>query len=173
MKPCTVWNCRVVDPSASPKHISADYYYRIPVRPIYKSYPVYVLGHEPPGYSEWLKQQEPETVFDASRLKTEADWIEAGEIVFDAPIFYDAVVRASDVKDPLWYENMRSAGGTRRHAALFPLCRQGEGKGRAGHDLLRHVPHARDARRDGDQGSARKFPVRTGGGIQRAGELYS
>ncbi len=95
-----------VDRSASPKHISADYYYRIPVRPIYKSYPVYVPGHEPPGYSEWLKQQEPETVFDASRLKTEADWIQAGEIVFDAPIFYDAVVRASDVKDPLWYENM-------------------------------------------------------------------
>jgi hypothetical protein len=95
-----------VDPSASPKHISADYYYSIPVRPIYKSYPVYVLGREPAGYSEWLKQQEPETVFDASRLKTEADWIEAGEIVFEAPIFYDAVVRASDVKDPLWYENM-------------------------------------------------------------------
>jgi len=94
-----------VDPSASPKHISADYYYRIPVRPIYKSYPVYVPGHEPPGYSEWLKQQEPETVFDASRLKTEADWIEAGEIVFDAPIFYDAVVRAADVKDALWYES--------------------------------------------------------------------
>jgi len=95
-----------VDPSASPKHISADYYYRIPVRPIYKSYPVYVPGHEPPGYSEWLKQQEPETVFDASRLKTEADWIEAGEIVFDAPIFYDAVVRAADVKDALWYESL-------------------------------------------------------------------
>jgi hypothetical protein len=95
-----------VDPSASPKHISADYYYRIPVRPIYKSYPVYVLGREPAGYSEWLKQQEPETVFDASGLKSEADWIEAGEIVFDAPIFYNAVVRASDVKDPLWYENI-------------------------------------------------------------------
>jgi hypothetical protein len=35
--------------SASPKHVSADYYYRVPVRPIYKSYPVYAPGREPSG----------------------------------------------------------------------------------------------------------------------------
>src|SRR5262245_58879403 len=75
------------DPAVSRVHVSADYYYRIPVRPIYKSYPVYAPGKEAPGYEEWLKQQEPDTVFDASKLKTEADWIKAGEIVFDAPIF--------------------------------------------------------------------------------------
>jgi len=93
----------LADPAASPKHVSADYYYSIPVRPIYKSYTVYAPGKEPPGYLEWLKQQEPETVFDASKLKTEADWIKAGETVFDAPAFYDTLVRASDVRDPLWY----------------------------------------------------------------------
>ena len=38
------------DPASLPKHVSADYYYRIPVRPIYKSYPVYAPGKEPPGY---------------------------------------------------------------------------------------------------------------------------
>ena len=92
------------DSAMSRVHVSADYYYRIPVRPIYKSYPVYAPGKEPPGYEEWLKQQEPETVFDASKLKTEADWIRAGEVVFDAPIFYDALVKASDVKDPLWHK---------------------------------------------------------------------
>jgi hypothetical protein len=92
------------DPAVSRAHVSADYYYRIPVRPIYKSYPVYAPGKEPPGYEEWLKRQEPETVFDASKLKTEADWIKAGEVVFDAPIFYDVLVRAADVKDPLWHE---------------------------------------------------------------------
>jgi hypothetical protein len=90
--------------AASPRQILADYYYRIPVRPIYKSYTVYTPGKEPPGYLEWLKQQEPETVFDASRLKTEADWIKAGETVFDAPIFYETLVRATDITDPLWYE---------------------------------------------------------------------
>lgn len=95
----------LADPAATPKHISSDYYYSIPVRPIYKSYPVYALGKEPPGYQEWLKQQEPETVFDATKLKTEADWVAAGELVFDAPIFYNAVVRPPDVQDPGWYEH--------------------------------------------------------------------
>ena len=60
----------LADPSVSPKHVPADYYYRIPVRPIYKSYPVYAPGKEPQGYREWLKKQQPETVFDVSRLKT-------------------------------------------------------------------------------------------------------
>src|SRR5262245_25257674 len=94
----------LADPSGSPVHVSADYYYSIPVRPIYKSYPVYAPGKEPVGYEEWLKRQEPETVFDVSKLKTEADWIKAGEVVFDAPTFYDVLVRAADVKDPLWHE---------------------------------------------------------------------
>src|SRR5689334_14598998 len=77
--------------AASPKPISADYYYRIPLRPIYKSYPVYALGKGPAGYLDSLKQQEPETAFDPSILRTGADWIKAGEVVFEAPIFYDAV----------------------------------------------------------------------------------
>src|SRR5262245_28768998 len=94
----------LADPSATPFHVSSDYYYRIPVRPIYKSYPVYAPGREPAGYEEWLKEQEAETIFDSSKLKTEADWVEAGELVFDAPIFYDVLVRASDVKNPQWHE---------------------------------------------------------------------
>lgn len=90
--------------AASPRQIPADYYYRIPVRPIYKSYAVYAPGKEPPGYLEWLRRQEPETVFEASELKTEADWVKAGETVFEAPIFYETLVRAADVRDPVWYE---------------------------------------------------------------------
>lgn len=39
----------LADPNGSPKHVSSDYYYRIPVRPIYKGYPVYAPGHEPPA----------------------------------------------------------------------------------------------------------------------------
>jgi hypothetical protein len=80
----------LADPVGSPKHVSSDYYYKIPVRPIYKSYPVYAPGHEPPGYMDWLKRQEPVIVWDdkghAPPLKTEADWIGAAEIVFDLPI---------------------------------------------------------------------------------------
>jgi hypothetical protein len=40
----------LANPIGSPKHVPTDYYYRIPVRPIYKSYPVYAPRHEPPGY---------------------------------------------------------------------------------------------------------------------------
>ena len=97
----------LADRAHSPRQVSSEYYYRIPVRPIYKSYPAYVPGKEPSGYQEWLKQQEPEeVVFDVSKLKTEADWIRAGESVFDAPIFYDVLVRAEQVRDPEWYEKL-------------------------------------------------------------------
>ncbi len=93
----------LADSAHSPKHISTDYYYRIPVRPIYKSYPVYAPGKEPPGYQEWLKQQEPEEAIQVAELKTEADWLKAGEVVFDAPTSFDVLVNAAQVKDPSWY----------------------------------------------------------------------
>ncbi len=71
--------------TSSPKQIPAEYYYRIPVRPIYKSYPVYGLGKEPAGYLEHLRQLEPLIVFDPTKLKTREDWIKAGEKVFETP----------------------------------------------------------------------------------------
>ena len=71
----------LADPAASPKHVPADYYYRIPVRPIYKQYPIYAPGREPRGYMEWLERQDPVIVWDdrghAPPLQTEADWIRA------------------------------------------------------------------------------------------------
>jgi hypothetical protein len=100
----------LADPIGSPKHVSADYYYKIPVRPIYKQYPVYAPGHEPPGYMDWLKQQEPQIVWDgkghAPPLKTEADWIKAGEMVFDAPTGFQgvrAVATNEDVHNSAWW----------------------------------------------------------------------
>jgi hypothetical protein len=97
----------LADAHASPVHIKSDFYYRMPVRTIYKSYPIYAPGKEPPGYLDRLKEQEPEIVFDATKLKTEAAWIKAGEVVFDAPIAYDdpiAIVSLSDVRNPAWYQ---------------------------------------------------------------------
>jgi hypothetical protein len=107
----------VANPIGSPKHVSADYYYKIPVRPIYRSYPVYAPGHEPPGYMDWLKQQEPEIIWGdkghALPLKTEADWIEAGETVFNAPIAFStgegiAATDVEDVRNPAWYQVTRT-----------------------------------------------------------------
>ena len=97
----------LVDTTASPKQISSDYYYRIPVRTIYRNYPVYAPGKEPAGYQEWLKQQEPQSSFDAGALKTEAHWLRAGELVFDSPISYSNIAQISDVTNPEWHKKLR------------------------------------------------------------------
>jgi hypothetical protein len=101
----------LANPVGSPKHVSSDYYYRIPTRPIYKQYPVYAPGREPAGYMDRLKDLEPVIVWDDSRhkpkLKTEADWVKAGEIVFSAPILYSidkGVFTLADVQNKAWYE---------------------------------------------------------------------
>src|SRR5262249_44665272 len=97
----------LANPIGSPKHVSADYYYRIPVAPIYKSYPVYAPGHEPPGYMEWLKQQEPVILWDEAGhkppLRSEEEWIKAGEMVFEAPVKL-ALWSLEEVRKPAWYE---------------------------------------------------------------------
>lgn len=97
----------LANPIGSPKHVSADYYYRIPVRPIYRSYPIYAPGHEPPGYMDWLRHQEPVIVWDDAGhrppLETQADWIKAGEMVFDSPIRYDTTVSATEVRESAWW----------------------------------------------------------------------
>lgn len=64
--------------------MTAEEYYKLKVRPIYRSYPMYVKGREPAGYIESLKQKEPEIIFDASGLHTKEDWIAAGKLVFES-----------------------------------------------------------------------------------------
>jgi len=97
----------LANPVGSPKHVSAAYYYRIPVPTIYKSYPIYAPGHEPSDYIDKLREQEPVILWDNAghtpSLKTGADWIKAGEIVFDAPTTFDSIVTLSQVRDPAWY----------------------------------------------------------------------
>lgn len=94
----------LADPKISAKLISSSYYYSMPVRPIYKSYDVYRPDREPRGYMDQLKQKEPEIVFDASKLKSEADWTKAGEMVFDAPIEFDSDdMLYTEVRDMDWF----------------------------------------------------------------------
>jgi hypothetical protein len=94
----------LADASASPVPVSADYYYRIPVRPIYKTYPVYHPSQEPSGYFERLNGLEPEVVsLDFSNVKTENDWIRVGEIVFDTPTDYDISGSSEQFRDPSYY----------------------------------------------------------------------
>ena len=65
------------EPSRTPKHMTAGTYNRIPVLPIYKTYPVYAPGREPAGYMERLRELEPEIVFDPDRLHTPDEWAKA------------------------------------------------------------------------------------------------
>lgn len=90
-------------PKASPRNVSPAYYYQMPEMVIYKSYPIYAPGREPKGYWEWLQQQEPEVAFDPDKLKTEADWIKAGELVFDAPTDTSGVFTLREARDPAMY----------------------------------------------------------------------
>ena len=97
-------------PGGSPKHVSSDYYYRIPVRTIYKQYPVYAPGHEPKGYWEWLNSQDPVVVWNDSGsrppLRNQADWIQAGKISFESPniVAIDGAVSVREVRNQEWYK---------------------------------------------------------------------
>jgi len=73
------------------RHISEADYYRIPARTIFRAYPVYHPDREPEGYWERLQTLEPEVAFDRTQLETEADWIAAGELVFNAPTSFGPV----------------------------------------------------------------------------------
>jgi hypothetical protein len=103
----TSFELPLVNADRSARHIDPDFYYRLAIRPIYKSYPIYAPANEPAGYIDWLARQEPEIAFDALQVHTEAEWIAAGEIVFDAPIGYGATLRLSQVRDSGWYERSR------------------------------------------------------------------
>ena len=46
----------LANPKYSPTHISEGYY-QIPIRIIYKSYPVFSPDREPAGYMNWLRRQ--------------------------------------------------------------------------------------------------------------------
>ena len=92
-------------PENSPKHISRDYYYALPERVLYKSYPIYHPSKEPPGYLDKLRTLEPERIFDAAKLTTESSWIAAGHDVFEMPIAYNGpIVTMTMVRDTAWYE---------------------------------------------------------------------
>lgn len=86
----------------SPRHMSSAEYYALKVRPIYRTYPMYAPGREPAGYIESLKQKEPEIVFDPAKLKTKADWIAAGKLVFESePLMFPLPEKGPFFPSPL------------------------------------------------------------------------
>jgi hypothetical protein len=84
----------------SPRYMTSAEYYALKVRPIYRSYPMYAPGREPVGYLESLRQKDPEIIFDASRLRTKADWIQAGKLVFESETLFRPPAAAPTPPDP-------------------------------------------------------------------------
>lgn len=105
------WNTELLEdyelplatPSRTPRHVSRDFYYALPERRVYKSYPVYHPDREPAGYLDGLRAAEPAVVFDAATLSTEADWIAAGRLVFEMAVDFDGpILRPAQVRDRGW-----------------------------------------------------------------------
>ena len=81
---------------------------------------------------EWLAQQEPALAFDPQALGTDAEWIAAGEAVFDAPIGYGATFKLASVRDPRLVRAQPRPGDQGRRHAVLALCVRKKGVVEAG-----------------------------------------
>jgi hypothetical protein len=75
------WATPIASLNVRPGHYSSADYYAAP-EDNFRTYPVYHPDSEPPGYWEDLQKRTPEPLVDASRIRTRADWIAAGERAF-------------------------------------------------------------------------------------------
>ena len=100
------WATPLAGLNLRPAHISSKEYYSLPVDNL-KTYPVYLPDRVPPGYWEMLNRVGPQPMIEPEKLKTEADWIEAGRRIFEEadhlhlrtldPKFIDAVRRGESI----------------------------------------------------------------------------
>ena len=133
----------------SPRYMASEEYYKLKVRPIYRTYPIYVEGREPAGYLESLTQKEPEVIFDASKLHTKEEWIQAGRLVFDA----DAVYEPARLTPEQVRKYARGFSKFVTDDGILPAFAGGEyairkkGVCSKGIVILRILPHAPDAGR--------------------------
>jgi mono/diheme cytochrome c family protein len=76
------WATPVAGLNVRPTLISAKEYYSFTVENL-RTYPVYFPGREPEGYWEMLQHVGPKPLIEPEKLRTEAEWIEAGRRVFE------------------------------------------------------------------------------------------
>jgi hypothetical protein len=76
------WATPVATLNLRPTHLSATEYYSVPEYTL-RSYPVYMPGREPDGYWDMLQHIGPKPLIEPELLKTEGDWIRAGQRAFD------------------------------------------------------------------------------------------
>ena len=102
------WATPVAGLNVRPTHLTPKDYYSLPVENL-RTYPVYLPDREPEGYWEMLQRVGTKPLIEADKLRTQADWIEAGRRVFDEldhlPLRtldpkWIAAARSSDTFDP-------------------------------------------------------------------------
>ena len=76
------WNTPIANQSFAAGHFTEQEYYAAPLDNL-RTYPVYYPGREPKGFWEFLNTVGPKPLIEPEKLKTEADWIEAGRRTFD------------------------------------------------------------------------------------------
>ena len=75
------WATPLAGINVRPTHISSKEYYSLAIDNL-KTYPVYFPGREPAGYWEMLQRVGPKPLIETDKLKTEADWVQAGRQMF-------------------------------------------------------------------------------------------
>lgn len=81
-KELETWATPLAGLGVAPGFVSEELYYAAPVDNL-RTYPVYHPKREPAGYREGLVRAGPQPLIEPERLKSEADWIEAGRRVFE------------------------------------------------------------------------------------------
>ena len=76
------WVTPLAGLNVRPTHIPEREYYSMP-ESILRSYPVYMPGREPEGYWDMLQHMGPKPLIRPETLKTQAEWIDAGRVVFE------------------------------------------------------------------------------------------
>jgi mono/diheme cytochrome c family protein len=76
------WATPIAALGVRPGHFSAEEYQKAPIDNL-RTYPVYYPGREPAGYWEMLQSVGPKPLIEPSTIKSDADWVRAGQRVFD------------------------------------------------------------------------------------------
>ncbi len=115
------WATPVAGLGIPPGHYSESEYYAAPIDNL-RTYPVYHPDREPKGYREWLRSQGPQRLIEPERLRTKADWITAGQRVFEE---LDTAIMRSDDPVVLAYFSDPAAIDAHRDASHDVVDRSG------------------------------------------------
>ena len=115
------WATPVAGLDRPPSFASPAEYYARPVDNL-RTWPVDHPDREPPGYREGLVARGPQPLIEPAKLTTEADWIEAGRVVFES---LDTPGARSDDPEVIAYYTSAAAIDALRSSTLDVMTADG------------------------------------------------